>query len=142
MQTLMIQIINWVMKECKPIHKTKGIPILPTHKREDGAMASDSPRCRYFFFIVVVVVACVCFCFCCCMCFFGVLLLLHACVFGMQVCFVGCWCVCGRSFSFPNCTYWHFRFYIFIYRVRLQNHQPNSGTKSTYSTWVVLTNQQ
>ena len=32
----------------------------------------------------------------------------------------------------------HFGF-IFIYRLRLQNHQPNSGTKSMYySTWIAL----
>ena len=28
--------------------------------------------------------------------------------------------------------------FLFIYRLRLQNHQPNSGTKSTYSTWIAL----
>ena len=28
--------------------------------------------------------------------------------------------------------------FIFIYRLRLQNHQPNSGTKSTYSMWITL----
>ena len=28
--------------------------------------------------------------------------------------------------------------FIFIYRLRLQNRQPNSGTKSTYSTWIAL----
>ena len=27
---------------------------------------------------------------------------------------------------------------IFIYRLRLQNHQPNSGTKSMYSMWMAL----
>ena len=27
---------------------------------------------------------------------------------------------------------------IFIYRLKLQNHQPNSGTKSTYSMWITL----
>ena len=25
-----------------------------------------------------------------------------------------------------------------LYRLRLQNHHPNSGTKSTYSTWITL----
>ena len=29
-------------------------------------------------------------------------------------------------------------FFIFIYRLRLQNRQPNSGTKSTYSMWITL----
>ena len=28
--------------------------------------------------------------------------------------------------------------FIFIYRLRLQNRQPNSGTKSTYSMWITL----
>ena len=28
--------------------------------------------------------------------------------------------------------------YIFIYRLRLQNRQPNSVTKSTYSMWIAL----
>ena len=28
--------------------------------------------------------------------------------------------------------------FIFIYRLRLRNHQPNSGTKSMYSTWIAL----
>ena len=28
--------------------------------------------------------------------------------------------------------------FIFIYRLRLQNHQPNSGTKSMYSAWITL----
>ena len=36
--------------------------------------------------------------------FFGVLLLLHVGVFCMWVCIVGCWCVCGGSFLFPNNT--------------------------------------
>ena len=27
---------------------------------------------------------------------------------------------------------------IFIYRLRLQNCQPNSGTRSMYSTWITL----
>ena len=29
-------------------------------------------------------------------------------------------------------------FIFIIYRLRLQNHHPNSGTKSTYSTWITL----
>ena len=28
--------------------------------------------------------------------------------------------------------------FVFIYRLRLQNHQPNSGTKSMYSMWITL----
>ena len=28
--------------------------------------------------------------------------------------------------------------FIFIYRLRLQNRQPNSATKSTYSMWIAL----
>ena len=28
--------------------------------------------------------------------------------------------------------------FIFIYRLRLQNCQPNSGTKSMYSFWIAL----
>ena len=28
--------------------------------------------------------------------------------------------------------------FIFIYRLRLRNPQPNSGTKSTYSMWIIL----
>ena len=28
--------------------------------------------------------------------------------------------------------------FIFIYRLRLRNHQPNSCTKSAYSTWIAL----
>ena len=67
----------------KHTHKTKQIPILPTHKWEDGAMANDSPRCRIFY--------------CCCCCWIHVcvllLLLLHACVFwGVVV--VTCMCFC------------------------------------------------
>ena len=29
-------------------------------------------------------------------------------------------------------------FFILIYRLRLQNHQPNSATKSTWSMWIAL----
>ena len=64
----------------------KRIPILPTHKWEDGAMANGSPHRNRFVVVVVVIVVVVA-----CM-FFGV------CVFFC----LGHWCVCGGSFVVPK----------------------------------------
>ena len=48
-------------------------------------------------------------------------------------------CVCGVSFFVPKYhNYLGILGLIVIYRLRLQNYQPNSGTKSMYSMWITL----
>ena len=69
----------------------------PTHTQVGGWGLLPMIVLGVGFFIVVVDVAymCVCCCCCCMHVFWGVLLLLHACVFVMWLCIVGF--VCGVS---------------------------------------------
>ena len=79
----------------KKISKTKRLPILPTHKWEDGGYGQRlSHRCRNRdrCFLVVVVIACMSF----------PQSLVKMCVFFVCGWFFGhfleCWCVCGVCF--------------------------------------------
>ena len=89
-----VAMTTWMMKT--PLPKTKRIPILPTHKWEDGGYGQRlSHRCRSVF-VVVVVVSCMTF----------PQTLANVCVFLVCVCFFQaffeCWCVCGMSCFVPK----------------------------------------
>ena len=96
MTQMMTKVTMTTLMMKTPLPKTKRIPILPTHKWDNGGYGQRlSHRCRSVFVVVFVVVACMSF----------PQTFAKGCVFLVCVCFWAFfehWCVCGMSCFVPN----------------------------------------